>query len=52
MINKIKVQGASQHNLKKINVALPRNKFIIITGPSGSGKAKFDAKFIYILFFT
>ena len=36
---KIIIQGARQHNLKNIDVELPRNKFLVITGLSGSGKS-------------
>ncbi len=36
---KIIIRGARQHNLKNIDVELPRNQFIIITGLSGSGKS-------------
>ncbi|NIM90327.1 MAG: excinuclease ABC subunit UvrA [Candidatus Aminicenantes bacterium] len=39
MFDKIKIKGAAQHNLKKIDVCLPRNKLIVVTGPSGSGKS-------------
>ncbi len=35
----IKITGASEHNLKNINVEIPLNKFIVITGVSGSGKS-------------
>ncbi|MFA4960399.1 MAG: excinuclease ABC subunit UvrA [Candidatus Pacearchaeota archaeon] len=35
----IKIRGAREHNLKNINVDLPRDKFIVITGLSGSGKS-------------
>ena len=35
----IVIQGARQHNLKNIDVELPRNKFVVITGLSGSGKS-------------
>src|SRR3989338_9054031 len=35
----IVITGARQHNLKNINVELPRDKFIVITGLSGSGKS-------------
>jgi excinuclease ABC subunit A len=37
--NKIIIRGARQHNLKNIDVDLPRNKFIVVTGLSGSGKS-------------
>ncbi len=36
---KIIIQGARQHNLKNIDVELPRNKLLVITGLSGSGKS-------------
>ena len=35
----IKITGARQNNLKNISVIIPRNKFIVITGVSGSGKS-------------
>ena len=35
----IKVLGARVHNLKNINVEIPREKFVVITGVSGSGKS-------------
>jgi len=41
MLNEIQVKKASQHNLKHIDVQLPRNKLIVVTGPSGSGKSSF-----------
>ncbi len=37
--DKIIIRGARQHNLKNINVELPRNKLVVITGLSGSGKS-------------
>ena len=37
--DKIIIRGAKQHNLKNINVKLPKNKLIVITGLSGSGKS-------------
>lgn len=47
MLSEIKIKKAAQHNLKNIDVNLPRNKMIVITGPSGSGKSSlaFDTLF-------
>lgn len=47
MLDTIKILKAAQHNLKKIDVTLPRNKLIVVTGPSGSGKSSlaFDTLF-------
>jgi excinuclease ABC subunit A len=46
-IDKIKVSGARTHNLKNISVEMPRNKMVVITGVSGSGKSSlaFDTIF-------
>lgn len=41
------VKGARVHNLKNINVKIPRNKFIVVTGLSGSGKSSFAFDTIY-----
>ncbi len=45
--NAINIRGARQHNLKNIDLSLPRNKFIVFTGVSGSGKSSlaFDTIF-------
>ena len=45
--NSIIIRGARQHNLKNVNLSLPRNKFIVFTGVSGSGKSSlaFDTIF-------
>ncbi len=45
--DKLIVQGAREHNLKNITVEMPRNKLIVITGISGSGKSSlaFDTIF-------
>ncbi|MEG8229838.1 excinuclease ABC subunit UvrA [Candidatus Rickettsia tasmanensis] len=43
----IKVCGAKEHNLKNINVNIPRNKFVVITGLSGSGKSSLAFDTIY-----
>lgn len=45
--DKIVVRGAREHNLKNINVEIPRNKFIVITGLSGSGKSSLAFDTIY-----
>ncbi|MFQ5335598.1 MAG: hypothetical protein ACE5DN_05935, partial [Flavobacteriales bacterium] len=43
----ILIKGAEVHNLKKIDVAIPRKKLVVITGLSGSGKSSlaFDTLF-------
>ena len=46
-IKEITVRGARQHNLKNINVEIPRNKFTVITGLSGSGKSSLAFDTIY-----
>lgn len=45
--NKIVIKGAKQHNLKNIDLTLPRNSLIVFTGVSGSGKSSlaFDTIF-------
>ena len=43
----IKIKGASEHNLKNIDVTLPRDKFIVLTGLSGSGKSSLAFDTIY-----
>ncbi|MDR3330906.1 MAG: excinuclease ABC subunit UvrA [Endomicrobium sp.] len=46
-MNIIKIRGARQHNLKNINLDIPRNKLIVITGLSGSGKSSLAFDTIY-----
>ena len=41
------IQGAKQHNLKNISVAIPRNKLVVITGLSGSGKSSLAFDTLY-----
>ena len=43
----IKIKGANEHNLKNIDVTLPRDKFIVLTGLSGSGKSSLAFDTIY-----
>ena len=47
MSNVIKIRGAAEHNLKSINVDIPRDKFVVFTGLSGSGKSSLAFDTIY-----
>ena len=47
MLNQITVHGARQHNLKNIDVDIPRNRLTVITGLSGSGKSSLAFDTIY-----
>ena len=46
-LNSITVKGAKVHNLKNIDVEIPRNKLTVITGLSGSGKSSLAFDTIY-----
>ena len=43
----IKIRGARTHNLKNVSIDLPRNKLIVITGLSGSGKSSLAFDTLY-----
>ncbi|MFH0780073.1 MAG: excinuclease ABC subunit UvrA [Parcubacteria group bacterium] len=47
MSNKISIRGAKVNNLKNINIDIPRNKLVVITGLSGSGKSSLAFDTIY-----
>src|SRR5471030_1617917 len=43
----IKIKGAREHNLKNIDVVIPKNKLVVFTGLSGSGKSSLAFDTIY-----
>jgi excinuclease ABC subunit A len=47
MLDKIVVRGARQHNLKNISVEIPRHRFTVVTGLSGSGKSSLAFDTVY-----
>ena len=47
MLDYIKIRGARQHNLQNIDLDIPKNKFVVITGVSGSGKSSLASDTIY-----
>ena len=46
-INNIIIKGAREHNLKNVNLVIPKNKLIVFTGVSGSGKSSLAFNTIY-----
>ncbi len=47
MDNKIVIKGAKEHNLKNINLEIPRDKLVVVTGLSGSGKSSLAFDTLY-----
>ena len=47
MNDKIIIKGAKEHNLKNVNVEIPKNKLVVVTGLSGSGKSSLAFDTIY-----
>ncbi len=47
MHNEIKITGAREHNLKNISLTIPKNKLVVITGVSGSGKSSLAFDTLY-----
>ena len=47
LMEDIRIEGAREHNLKDISLKLPREHFIVVTGPSGSGKSSLAFDTIY-----
>ena len=47
MKRKIKIVGASEHNLKSVSVEIPKEALTVITGPSGSGKSSLAFDVLY-----
>ena len=43
----IRIRGAREHNLKNIDIDIPRNQFVVLTGLSGSGKSSLAFDTIY-----
>ena len=47
MNDKLVIKGAKEHNLKNINIEIPRDKLVVFTGLSGSGKSSLAFDTIY-----
>src|SRR4028119_149310 len=46
-MDEIRIRGAREHNLKNVDLSIPRNKLVVITGISGSGKSPLAFDTIY-----
>ncbi|MBI3025257.1 MAG: excinuclease ABC subunit A, partial [Candidatus Tectomicrobia bacterium] len=46
-MGEIVIEGAREHNLKNVSVRLPHEHFIVVTGPSGSGKSSLAFDTVY-----
>ena len=46
-MDKIIIKGARENNLKNINIEIPKNKLVVMTGVSGSGKSSLAFDTIY-----
>ena len=46
-MEEIRIGGARQHNLKNVSLSLPRNKLVVLTGVSGSGKSSLAFDTLY-----
>ena len=47
MTQDIRIRGAREHNLKNVDLTIPRDKFVVLTGLSGSGKSSLAFDTIY-----
>ena len=46
-MDKISIIGAKEHNLKDVDLEIPKNKLVVVTGVSGSGKSSLAFDTIY-----